>query len=446
MNTTATTQDSGKASAATLMMTRLLQLGCSILSSIVVARYLGPEGRGILVLVLQVPSFLAMIGNMGMGLSGAYHYNKGLLSERDVVRTNTLFSLAIGGLLAALMLLFYEPLSSNLLRNVPFSALMLAVSFVPFQLTIDSLSRMLMARGRFRFYAAVGLLQVVLNALLTVLLLVPLSFGYKGGILAVLMSVLTAFWLYVTRYIVPVVRASNEGRSFLATLRTMLPYAFWGQLGDLIQFFNYRFDLFLVNLWRPTTEVGYYSLAFSITEMLRIVPTSIGHVIFPKLSQLPRQEAAQQVPCLFRQLLLLMLPVLAIFYLASPTLVPLLYTEKFTPALPSLYVLLAAMFLLLLATPFSIFIYGQGHIRFTTVVSVLSAVFTIGFDFWLIPRYGIMGAAIASAVSYVVTLLCMVGGFLRFANVRVAELLRFSRADLQVFSLTIKAFRQALRI
>jgi O-antigen/teichoic acid export membrane protein len=51
----------------------------------------------------------------------------------------------------------------------------------------------------------------------------------------------------------------------------------------LINFLNYRADLFLLKYFRSTLEVGYYSLAVGIAELIWLIPDSTISTLFPTI-------------------------------------------------------------------------------------------------------------------------------------------------------------------
>ncbi len=66
------------------LVTRIVSLGLGIVISILLARILGPENRGIYALIILIPSFAFMFSNMGINSSTVFYMGKGTYPPHKV--------------------------------------------------------------------------------------------------------------------------------------------------------------------------------------------------------------------------------------------------------------------------------------------------------------------------------------------------------------------------
>ena len=186
-----------------------------------------------------------------------------------------------------------------------------------------------------------------------------------------------------------------------------------GQLSNVLQFASYRFDVLLVGLWAGTKALGVYAVGVMFAEALWILPNAVGTVL---LSHTPRgsvEDADKRIRALFRTSLgavafgAVALGGVAIlvtrFYLgAAYAKVP----EVTWLLMPGAVTLSGAK---ILANELT----ARGFPGVNTVVAAIGAAATVGFDCWLIPRNGILGASVASSIGYSVSFLLTVWAFKR---------------------------------
>jgi O-antigen/teichoic acid export membrane protein len=180
--------------------------------------------------------------------------------------------------------------------------------------------------------------------------------------------------------------------------------------------------------------------------MLRIIPTAIGSALFPSLNSLTEEEATIRIPFIFRRLLVITLPTVLLFALLAYPMVELFYSAKFLATLPALYMILPGMAFLCVATPFSIFLSSPRYIRLPNLSAAIAAVITIILDILLIPRLGIVGAAMASSLSYMALVITLIIFYLKITKTRLGELFRFHGDEFmvykQLFEIIVKTVRR----
>jgi O-antigen/teichoic acid export membrane protein len=100
-----------------------------------------------------------------------------------------------------------------------------------------------------------------------------------------------------------------------------------------------------------------------------------------------------------------------------------LFGEVWLASYPALIGLLAGIVFLSLSKILSSDLSGRGHPEYSTYAAAISLVVSIVLDLVFIPRWGIMGAAVASSIAYCLAALTVVTLFCRTTGVGPADLL-----------------------
>ena len=128
--------------------------------------------------------------------------------------------------------------------------------------------------------------------------------------------------------------------------------------------------------------------------------------------------------------------------LAAPALVPAMFGSAFRPAVPALWVLLPGVVALALTRVGVAAVVGGGWPRVGTYAGAIALALTVGFDLLLIPRWGMLGAAVASTIAYSAQSAFVVATLVRQTGLPLREIVAFRRAD---FVLVRELLKRVLR-
>jgi O-antigen/teichoic acid export membrane protein len=213
------------------------------------------------------------------------------------------------------------------------------------------------------------------------------------------------------------------------TLIPILGYGIKSYPVNFLNLINTRLDTFLVNIFNGARQVGLYTTSVSMAEILWFMPNAMGNTVFPKIPTLEKTEADHMIARACRQTILVMLFLLVIAAISGPTLIRLIYGPEFSFAgIPFLWLLPGVMGLgitRVLAAGFN----GGGKPLFTTYSSLAAAAMTIILDLLLIPKYGILGAALASSLAYLTSAIVLIILFIQHSGFTITGLLLPTRQD-----------------
>lgn len=203
---------------------------------------------------------------------------------------------------------------------------------------------------------------------------------------------------------------------------------FWA---SLFGYLNYRVDQFMIKHQLGDGELGVYSVAVTIAELVLLIPNGLVSSITGKLLNM-KEEAEKKnflavtVKCCFYLCLLLVVGGI----LLSP-LIEIVYGNSYHDAVFSFIILMLGIS----GAAVGKVIYPYYVVRGQVVVHLCVAAFTmvsnVVFNFFLIPVFGIHGAAMASMVSYLIY-----GGVYMFLLVKkerisLKQMLFISKEDIE---------------
>ena len=83
--------------------TQILVFCLSFVSSIIIARVLGPEGRGLFSIVIMIPTMTVAMTNMGINVSNVFFIGKNKDPIGSIVGNALFYSLLVGGIVSCFL-------------------------------------------------------------------------------------------------------------------------------------------------------------------------------------------------------------------------------------------------------------------------------------------------------------------------------------------------------
>jgi O-antigen/teichoic acid export membrane protein len=372
--------------------TLLLAFGGSIL----VARALGPTGRGMFTLPITVLAIMATVGNLGLE-----HAQVNLAGAGVALRTlwaNAAFVAIASGctiwlIAGAAMVL----LGSHAPYGVPTVWWVLTLAQLPFLLQILYWLNLLQLGHRARASAAAGLGGAALQ---TAVIFALWSRGemtpFRVLIVIAISNLLTwgiLLWLGM--------RAGMAGRRVdRSVLRRSLRFGLQAGLGIVFVFLLLRVDQLMVQRALGFRDLGLYSLAVTLAELLWLLSAPFATAL------LPHQVAAEGDDDLrlgfgAARIALSM----AIFgaiaaWLIAPSAIRLVYGPDFAGAAWPFRLLLPGVVALAIQRPLGGILMKRGRPGLASIFGGVALVLNVLLNLALLSTVGLSGASLASSVAY----------------------------------------------
>jgi len=376
------------------------QFGVSALNfvtAIIVARYLGPAGKGTFVIITLSAGIMVTFGNLGLGQALLYSRAKKNYTNEELWTFSFLFALGWGCVLAgvAVGVLWYgAPVILKIKMN---SLLVMGICAIPALLWIEFNRTYLMGGHQFHMYNLVSGIRAVSWFCLAWFFLATFENRLRAAVAAWVIAVLLTG-------LIQLILTWNPGRvrcrKGIAMGKDLFRYGLKTYVTTLLQFFNYRLDTFILNYFSTSAVVGIYSVAVALAETIWQLCNAVASIVFPKVSAISHEEANRLTPITSRLTLAISF-LMAVFLAAvSPWVIPHLYGKAFSPAVIPLWLLLPGVVTFGLVKILYGDLAGRGFPGIGGWVTGTALVLTLLFDFTMIPLWRASGAAVASSISY----------------------------------------------
>jgi O-antigen/teichoic acid export membrane protein len=395
------------------------QVGCSLLglaTEICYARLLGPVGRGQVSLSMMVIAVGALLGGLGGEIPIIVWTAESKRRTSEWLPAVMLWG-SVGSFLAvAAWPCIYWRLHPQFLTGITALLAIIILPSIPIAVFDGYLTAMISGLERFRLRAVLSLLQQLasLVGFLSIMLVVGRNAG--SAMLGYFLGLL--FGAIVTgSFLGRVLQDALNINSARNTLRSALSFGLRAQFGNIAAFFNYRLDVFIVNYYLDPAHVGLYAVGVVVSESLWQIPQAAATALTPRTARTIDDGATEFTCFILRQVLFISAASGLLLAALCPLAVPLVFGTAFASSVPVIWWILPGTVALSLAKVVSSDFAARGKPEYPSLFSFAALLATVLFDFLLIPRMGILGAALASSIAYTLDAVLLVVTFRRQRSV-----------------------------
>jgi O-antigen/teichoic acid export membrane protein len=417
------------------VLAKLLIVGLGLAITVYVAR-LGTAVQGAFALFVAVESaLLTLLSGLGLWLARQVSQNQGGHPRPVWSMLLNVLQWAVGlGLLAALVLLAVSWRAST----PPFNQLWLLALAAPFLLLVPTATGLWLGQARMwpLNVAQVAAPAAVLTGLGGVVWLTSDLLRNTPVVLLVLMAwvsgkslvaVFTALYAlhdaaghdkrlgHETGFQVSTTRSWRQDWSFVMTIGVT----------NVISLLNYRASLFLVEHFQGLSDVGTYSVAVTVAELLWLLSSSVTVSAYARIGHPDRQQAAAMTVRAVRINVITTLLAAPLLLLGAWWGLPWVMGEEYAASLWPLVCLLPGVAAYAAASSLSAFYTNHlGKPHLSGGIAGLSLLVSFGLGVLLVPWWGTVGAAVSSSVGYIVAIVVAYAVFLRHAGLTLSALWR----------------------
>ncbi len=384
-------------------LTLVVMFPLSIGVNILVARILGPAHKGLYAFMVLLGESMLPVLFLGFGVGVVYLLSSERFKGQEVVFSSLLIGF-LNGLVVALLLAFLwqRQWLGRTAAEVPGEFMLPVLATLPLTGVFSMAKQVLKGQSQFKVLNILTLANAVFNmALLSVFVLFS-GMALRGAVMAIVVQkVLTAAVVVylLLRYTRPHLRFNAD------FVRAGYGYGIKAWLGNMATRSNERMDQFILSLFADARVLGYYSVAFSMVRLMGFFPQAISPVLFNMVAR--AKDAARSAVLLaqvHRALLLLTGVVALLLGLGGEWLISTLYGPAFAASYLPMLILLPGMFVYMASRRvINKFLSANGYPVLSSKVEGIGAVTGIVAYLLFIPLWGVVGAAVASSLAYVVS-------------------------------------------
>ena len=201
----------------------------------------------------------------------------------------------------------------------------------------------------------------------------------------------------------------------------------------LIMQLNYKVDILLLQKLSTLDQVGYYSLGVAISDKLWQLPTAMGVVVLSRTANMPDEASLNQsVSRLLRVSFVLVFMAATILWIVIPYLLPFVFGGKFIPSVAVVRAMLPGILIFVLPRILNSRFAGKGQPIVLIAIFLPALVINVLLNLIWIPRFGGVGAAWASNVSYALGAIALLIVYSVKMRVPFKEIVKFQRSDFEI--------------
>lgn len=244
------------------------------------------------------------------------------------------------------------------------------------------------------------IVQGLLNPILLLCLVWVLDLRIKGASLSIFLMNLICCLLIIIYSFKLYQPVFDFNREFI---KKSFSYGLKGWLGDMAVRANIRLDQIILGAVASPALLGIYGISVLLVELIWVIPDSIGPVLFNRIAaeQNPKERINITIKMNRTLLYISTFVGIGLALVSYYIIIPLGYGQAYSGAIVPLLILIPGSVLFIIAKVTTKLLSGSGHIAATSTAMVVGSTITIILYFILIPKYDIIGAALASSLGYV---------------------------------------------
>lgn len=351
----------------------------------------GSEGKGTISIVIANAAAVSFFSSIFSGSSASYFASRFKIEK--ILLYAYLWSVFIG-LLVPFLFSFTSVQSGYLLHLIGISV---------FSSLLSTNISLFVGTQNIRKFNVYTVLQQLVHIIFIGVLVygfhqkeVSVYFLAQIGCLALLF--ITSFFQIIKKCNISEVSFSRE------VARNMFEYGWKTQLSAFVQFLNYRLSFYFLEYFEGIASVGIFSIGVTFSEAIWTITRSIAVVLYSDVvNSKSREESIEKTKSSIKLTVILMLGfILGILIIPSEVYV-LIFGKEFKDTKEIMLLLSPGIFAIAVSDMVGHYFSGIRELKILNIKSLVGLVVTLVFSFIAIPKWGILGACIATTASYLVS-------------------------------------------
>ncbi|MDD5326964.1 MAG: flippase [Phycisphaerae bacterium] len=400
-------------------------------TAILTARYLGPEGKGQVALAMSTGMVLAQIFCLGFDQSAPYHIATGILTSKRVLGSWILaFVIACIFSYGVAYPLFARYLMNGVFAGVTKPMLFIGGLACPLYLLRLLVNSILHGHEEFFKQSYHNILICTGSIIGALSALVIFHLGPLGYVTTqiILGFASLAYGFFVLAQVIrgtPIFSLSDWFKMFR--------YGYKATLSQIFSLIDLRLDIYVVNYFTDVSLVGVYTVAAALGNMFWILPDSIAVVLFPRTAAADQEGSRKLTSLLCRNTMWQTIIAGGLFLLISRQVIIFVFGARFSDASTALAFLMPGVVGQVVSRICFTDCSARGFPEKATYSSAITAFLTVALDIYLIPKYGIYGAAVASSIAYCTSGILGLYWHLKLSDNTLAALIIPRKTDLKYY-------------
>jgi O-antigen/teichoic acid export membrane protein len=414
---------------------RLAITALGIANYAILARVLGQHGTGQYFLFVAVLLAFSLVAELGLSQSATVFAGRKNASPSTIHRFLIGWAAGVGTAAGVVSMLLLPILRERWIPDLPEDSLWLAAVALPFAIYANLWTGLAIGMERVLTANAVQLASALLTLILTIISVVWLRGGVPAAIsvyVAVLAVQSVAMLALARRF-----SAGEQRADISKALSTdLIGFGLRGYTGALSTLVWARSTLFVLDHFHGAAAVGAFSVAQQLAEKMLLPAHIIKDVVYKRIASASRAEATDMTNRYLRLITCGLIPLMLLGGWTAPYVCAWIFGPQFAAAARPFQVLLLGTMVMLVSIVLIPFFLSQlNRPGLLSILAWVNGVVNVSLALLLVPRMGVIGAALAMLCTQVLGTVIVFFMYLRLAPTRFVGTTQLSTHDLAlVFS------------
>lgn len=223
-------------------------------------------------------------------------------------------------------------------------------------------------------------------------------FIYSFVVIFIISSAVVYFFLFKKDF----VTSKHQNFSSSSILKTSYPMA----LSAISFFLMQSTDVLFISAYDTFDSVAYYSIAVKLASVTALALISVNIVIAPKIATIYNDKNFYELKSILKKAtrinVVISLPIIIVLLCFSEYILS-TFGINYVLAKSALWVLLIAQFFNSVTGPSALYLNMTGRQKKLNVILLISLLINIVLNIILVPAYGMLGAAISTTASFIIS-------------------------------------------
>ena len=384
--------------------------GLFFLGQLMIARLLGVEAFGYYAIGLAVVNICGIIARLGLNTGGmrfvSIYKDSNLPKLKGVLLSATWISFINGAFISLILYFFSEWISLNIFHKPELTeALMFFAFSVPFVASLQTVAYLLQGFHTMKYTTYCReIIQPSSNLILFILFFYTGS-GVLGAIYAFILSHLMAFaagYYYLKKLFPSLIKGDIRPEY---DLKDLISYSIPLLLMGFLHYWLFWTDTLMLGFLGTAKDVGIYRAASQVPFIMTLFLVAANSIYAPLAADLYQKGDMFRLSNIFktttRWVTYMTAPIFLFLVFSSKEIMMLFGKEYVETGYPVLIILSFGQLMNCMTGGVGYTLTMTGKQKVELINSLGLVILNISLNIWLIPKYGAVGAAIASSTSFI---------------------------------------------
>jgi O-antigen/teichoic acid export membrane protein len=388
-----------------LLFEKIARLVLNFFVLIAVVRYLGPDQFGIYSYAISFYGLFVAFVSLGMESISIRELVKHP-ENRDEILGSVFYSQLIGAVIAISLISLTLLITSETLFT---SFLILIISLSSFFQTFNVIDYYFRSTVKAKYSVYVLLSSVVLISIIKLMLIIikaPIILFVVAYSIEFIFNAIGYFIVYHKQKL-KISRWKFDKHRAKVLFKDSWPLILSGVVVSIYM----KIDQVLIKNMLDVREVGFYAVAVRLSESWYFIPVAISNALFPAIvnaKAISKELYLSRLQKLYDILAWLAIGIAIPVSFLSNQIITILYGKDFLPASPVLTIYIWAGVAVFLGVASSQFLVTENLTKISFYRTAIGMIINIILNLILIPKYGIIGSAVATLISYSIAVISIV--------------------------------------